>query len=62
VPVRLLGFGVNHLDGSSKTQQHLFDQSDRERHRELDIVANQIAAKFGRRAIHRGAGMPKDNK
>ena len=59
LPVRLLGFGVNQLDGSGKTQQHLFDQPDRERHRELDSVADQIAAKFGKRAIRRGAGMPK---
>jgi DNA polymerase-4 len=58
LPVRLLGFGVNHLDGSGKTQQHLFDQSDRERRRELDSVADQIAAKFGKRAIRRGAGLP----
>jgi DNA polymerase IV len=59
LPVRLLGFGVNQLDGSGRTQQHLFDQSDRERHRELDTVADQIAARFGRRAIRRGAGLPK---
>ncbi len=62
LPVRLLGFGVNHLDGSSRTQQHLFDQSDRERHRELDTVADQIAAKFGKRAIRRGAGFRQDDE
>lgn len=61
LPVRLLGFGVNHLDGSGRTQQHLFDQSDRERRRELDTVADQIAAKFGKRAIRRGAGLPKSS-
>ena len=60
LPVRLLGFGVNHFDGSDKSQQHLFDQPDRERHRELDTVADQIAAKFGKRAIRRGAGLPRD--
>ena len=37
--------------------QHLFDQPDRERHRELDCVADQIAVKFGKRAIRRGAGL-----
>jgi len=56
LPVRLLGFGVTQFDGSRKTQQHLFDQQDRERHRELDEVADQIAARFGKRAIRRGAG------
>jgi DNA polymerase-4 len=61
LPVRLLGFGVNQLDGSGRTQQHLFDQSDREHHRELDTVADQIAAKFGKRAIRRGAGLQKSS-
>jgi hypothetical protein len=27
LPVRLLGFGVSHLDDSGKTQQHLFEES-----------------------------------
>ena len=62
LPVRLLGFGVNQLDGSGRTQQHLFDQPDRERHRELDTVADQIAAKFGKRAIRRGAGLPEGDE
>jgi nucleotidyltransferase/DNA polymerase involved in DNA repair len=56
LPVRLLGFGVSRLDGSGTTQQHLFDQPDRERLRELDSVADQIAAKFSKRAIRRGVG------
>jgi DNA polymerase-4 len=55
LPVRLLGFGVSHLDASGTTQQHLFDQPQRERHRELDCVADQITAKFGKQAIRRGA-------
>jgi DNA polymerase-4 len=58
LPVRLLGFGVNQLNNSGRTQQHLFDQPDRERHRELDSVTDSIAAKFGKRAIRRGAGRP----
>jgi DNA polymerase-4 len=60
LPVRLLGFGVSHLDDSGKTQQHLFEQPDRERSQELDSVADQIAAKFGKRAIRRGAGLQPD--
>jgi DNA polymerase-4 len=60
LPVRLLGFGVSHLDDSGRTQQHLFEQPDHERRRELDSVADQIAAKFGKRAIRRGAGLQPD--
>ena len=59
LPVRLLGFGVNKLDGSGRSQQQLFDQPDRERHRELDSVADQITAKLGKLAIRRGARLQK---
>lgn len=54
LPVRLLGFGVQKLDGSGRSQQQLFDKPERERHRKLDQVADEIAAKFGKSAIHRG--------
>jgi hypothetical protein len=37
----------------------LFDQPDHERHRELDNVADQITAKFGKLTIRRGAGLDK---
>ena len=57
--VRLLGFGVNKLDDSGSSQQQLFDQPERERHRELDRVADQIAAKFGKLAIQRGTSLDK---
>jgi DNA polymerase-4 len=60
LPVRLLGFGVNQLDGSGSSQLRLIDQPAQQRHRELDTVADQIAAKFGKRAIRRGAGMPME--
>jgi DNA polymerase-4 len=62
LPVRLLGFGVSQLDGSCRSQQHLFDQPDRERHRELDSVADQITAKFGKQAIRRGAGLSMNDE
>lgn len=52
--VRLLGFGVNNLDDSGTSQQQLFDEPERERDRELDRVADQITAKFGKQAIRRG--------
>ena len=55
LPVRLLGFGVTKLDDSGTSQQQLFDQPVRERNRELDRVADQITAKFGKLAIRRGA-------
>jgi hypothetical protein len=55
LPVRLLGFGVNNLDDSGTSQQQLFDEPVRERHRELDRVADEITAKFGKPAIRRGA-------
>lgn len=58
LPVRLLGFGAHKLDDSGTSQQQLFDQPDRERQRELDRVADQIMAKFGKLAIRRG-GRPE---
>ena len=61
LPVRLLGFGVNQLNGTGRTQKHLFDQPNRERRRELDSVADQITAKFGKRAIRRGAGLRQND-
>jgi DNA polymerase-4 len=60
LPVRLLGFGVNKLDDSGTVQQQLFDQPERERHRELDRVADQITAKFGKQAIRRGTRLDRD--
>jgi DNA polymerase-4 len=58
LPVRLLGFGVTQFDGSGWSQQQLFDQSEQQRRQGLDAVADQITAKFGKRAIRRGAGLP----
>jgi DNA polymerase-4 len=59
LPVRLLGFGVSNIDDSGTSQQQLFDASDRERHRELDRIADRITAKFGKRAIRRGMGLDR---
>ena len=59
LPIRLLGFGVNNFKNSGTSQQLLFDQPDRERHQELDRVADQITAKFGKLAIRRGAKLDK---
>lgn len=59
LPIRLLGFGVNKFDASVTFQQQLFDRPDRERHNDLDRVADQITEKFGKLAIRRGARLDK---
>ncbi len=62
LPVRLLGFGVQKLEGESAIQQSLFDQQERQKNRELDQVSDQITTKFGKLAIRRGKGMGKERK
>ena len=52
--MRLLGFGVSGFDASGLSQRQLFDEADRLRQRELDVVADKIAEKFGKAAIRRG--------
>ncbi len=54
--IRLLGFGVKGFDDSGCSQRQLFDEPNRERQRQLDEVADQIAGKFGNAAICRGGG------
>ena len=56
LPVRLLGFGVKGFDDTGRSQRQLFDEPDRQRHRQLDRVADEISAKFGKLAIRRGGG------
>lgn len=56
LPVRLLGFGVKDFDDTGRSQRQLFDEPDRQRHRQLDRVADQISEKFGKLAIRRGGG------
>lgn len=56
LPVRLLGLGVKGFDDSGHSQRQLFDEPGRERQRQLDRVADQIAGKFGKAAIRRGRG------
>jgi DNA polymerase-4 len=54
-PVRLLGFGVHGIqDTETPRQQSLFDESDRSRQKQIDAVADQIVARFGKESIHRG--------
>lgn len=62
LPVRLLGFGVNKLDDSGRSQQQLFDEPARTRGKELDRVADQITSKFGKLAIHRAARLENERE
>ena len=58
--VRLLGFGVTHFAAAVKIQQQLFDVPDRSRHQTIDRVTDEIASKFGKLAIGRGARYDKE--
>jgi len=59
LPIRLIGFGVSQLDQPGMVQLQLFDEAEREQQRSLDKVADQIAKKFGKHALHRAAGIKK---
>ncbi len=59
LPVRLIGFGVTNFEQSDMIQMQLFDESEREQQRSLDKVADEIAKKFGKNALHRAAGIRK---
>jgi DNA polymerase IV len=59
LPIRLIGFGVSHLDQPEMMQLQLFDESEREQQRSLDKVADEIAKKFGKHALHRATGIKK---
>jgi len=61
LPIRLIGFGVSQLDQPGMVQLQLFDEAEREQQRSLDKVADQIAKKFGKHALHRAAGIKKPN-
>jgi DNA polymerase-4 len=61
LPVRLLGFGVKGFDDTDRSQRQLFDEPDRERHRQLDRVADQISERFGKLAIRRGGGADQND-
>jgi DNA polymerase-4 len=60
LPVRLLGFGVHDLAGAGEVQGNLFGEPEKDKQRQLDRVADEIAAKFGKAAIRRGAGLDSD--
>jgi DNA polymerase-4 len=58
--VRLLGFGVSGLERPHLLQQPLFSDPLHERRQQLDRVTDQIAEKFGRKAIRRSTGLEKE--
>jgi len=54
-PVRLLGFGVHGIsEADQPRQQELFGEEKRGRERQIDSIADQIVAKFGKQSINRG--------
>jgi DNA polymerase IV len=57
LPIRLIGFGVANFGEEQMTQLQLFDVSEREQQRSIDKVADEIAKKFGSKALHRAAGI-----
>ena len=56
LPVRLLGIGVSGLD-TTASQGLLFDQSERQKQRQLDEVADRIQERFGIAALGRASGL-----
>jgi DNA polymerase-4 len=62
LPIRLIGFGVSHLDQPEMMQLQLFDETEREQQRSLDKVADEIAKKFGKHALHRATGIKKSKE
>ncbi|UCD76549.1 MAG: DNA polymerase IV [Phycisphaerales bacterium] len=56
LPVRLIGFGVSHLEDERGRQIDLFPDEQDQRRRRLDRATDAIRDRFGRDAIHRGGG------
>ncbi len=55
--VRLLGMGVSGLDDTGQQQRTLFDEEGREKHAQLDAVADQIHKQYGPAGLGRAAAM-----
>ncbi|WP_254509139.1 DNA polymerase IV [Anatilimnocola floriformis] len=54
-PIRLLGFGVHGIgEAAAPRQQDLFGEDNRDKQRQLDQVADQIVARFGKQSLRRG--------
>jgi DNA polymerase-4 len=57
-PVRLIGMGAEQLT-DSEGQLALFADPQRSKQRQLDVVTDQIVARFGAAAIARAGGLPR---
>ena len=53
--VRLLGVGVSGFDGSGQSQGLLFDHEEQQKHRQVDVVVDQIKERFGGAAVRRAS-------
>lgn len=58
LPIRLLGVGITGLGGAEQ-QGSLFDEAERNKQRQLDSVADQIHARFGKNSIGRASGLQR---
>jgi DNA polymerase-4 len=61
-PVRLIGFGVSNLNSNGMVQLELFDQEERDQQKNIDKVADEIAKRFGKHALHRATAVKKPAK
>lgn len=59
-PVRLLGMGASGFEGAEQTQGLLFEDTDRDKQRQLDEVADRIKERFGPSALGRAMGLLHD--
>ncbi|MEI8376633.1 MAG: hypothetical protein WCJ35_27765 [Planctomycetota bacterium] len=62
LPVRLLGMGVSGLNDMGQAQGMLFGGKDREKHSQVDAVADRLKEKFGDKALRRGSNLERDEK
>ena len=55
--IRLLGVGLSRFEAAASIQQTLFEEPEQQKRAQLDTVADQILAKFGRASLSRGSGL-----
>jgi DNA polymerase-4 len=55
--VRLLGVGVSGFENSGHSQGLLFDQGERQKHKQLDTSIDQITERFGKASLRRASGL-----
>ncbi len=57
-PLRLLGVGLSRFDHEEGAQADLFANADRTQSR-IDVLSDQVRARFGPRALARGSGLKR---